>query len=125
MTDCYAGNEAHAAGAKQKCLAHLARTARDWQKLTEEGSLDFVFFEHVKQFVKRGCDLHRLRYEGKLSDEEQTAEKAWLREELLRLEVSGVCRGGSSFAAQPNHVNAYRSFKLGPPGTLFQSRQWN
>ena len=36
VTDCYAGYEAHIAGAKQKCQSHLARTARDWQKLTED-----------------------------------------------------------------------------------------
>ena len=77
VTDCYSGYFAHAAGAKQKCLSHLARRANDWQKLTEEGSLDFVFFEDIKQFVKRGCNFHRLRREGKLSDEEQAAEKAW------------------------------------------------
>ena len=44
VTDCYCGYEAHTAGAKQKCLAHLARTARDWQKLTIDGSADFRFF---------------------------------------------------------------------------------
>jgi hypothetical protein len=87
VTDCYSGYFAHVAGAKQKCLAHVARRARDWQKLTEEGSPDFAFFKDIKQFVKRGCNFHRLRREGKLSDEQQVAEKAWLREELLRLET--------------------------------------
>ena len=47
VTDCYAGYEAHSAGAKQKCQAHLARTARDWQKLTTAGSKDFAFFEAI------------------------------------------------------------------------------
>jgi len=32
VTDCYSGYFASAAGAKQKCLAHLARKARDWQR---------------------------------------------------------------------------------------------
>lgn len=90
VTDCYSGYFAHVAGAKQKCLAHLARRARDWQKLTEEGSLDFAFFEGIKQFVKRACNFHRLRRDGKLSAEEEAAEKAWLREELLRLETCEV-----------------------------------
>lgn len=90
VTDCYSGYFAHVAGAKQKCLAHLARRARDWQRLTKEGSLDFAFFEDIKQFVKRGCDFHRLRREGKLSDEERAAETSWLREELLRLETCDV-----------------------------------
>ena len=42
VTDCYGGYEAQNAGAKQKCLAHLARTARDWQKLTSLGTPDFA-----------------------------------------------------------------------------------
>lgn len=90
VTDCYSGYFAHGAGAKQKCLAHVARQAHDWQKLTEKGSPDFTFFEDIKQFVKRGCNFHRLRREGKLSGEEQVAEKAWLRAELSRLETCEV-----------------------------------
>jgi hypothetical protein len=85
ITDCYAGYEAHETKAKQKCLAHLARTARDWQKLTAASSADFAFFDDVKQFVKRGCNFHRDRREGKLDDEQQAAEMIWLREELARL----------------------------------------
>ncbi|HUY33857.1 MAG TPA: transposase, partial [Pirellulales bacterium] len=61
VTDCYSGYHAHQAGAKQKCLAHLARTARDWQRLTAEGSADHTFFQDVKQWVKRGCEFHRRR----------------------------------------------------------------
>lgn len=90
VTDCYSGYHAHSAGAKQKCLAHLARRAHVWQKLTEAGSPDYQFFEDVKQFVKQGCEFYRLRREGKLSDEEQAATKTGLREELLRLEECGL-----------------------------------
>lgn len=85
VTDCYAGYAPSAAGAKQKCLAHLGRTAHDWQKLTEGDSPDFAYFEAVKQFVKRGCQFHGDRRDGKLSDEQQAAEKQWLRDELVRL----------------------------------------
>jgi hypothetical protein len=87
VTDCYSGYNASAAGAKQKCLAHLARTARDWQKLTEVDSADFLFFEDIKQFVKRGCAFHRQRVQGKLTAAQQAAEKAWLRAEQSRLET--------------------------------------
>lgn len=87
VTDCYSAYFAHVAGAKQKCLAHLARKAHDWQKLTEAESLDFEFFEDVKQFVKRACSFHRQRREGTLSEQEELAEKTWLREEQLRLET--------------------------------------
>jgi len=90
VTDCYAGYAASAARAKQKCLAHLARTAHDWQKLTKEHSVDYAFFEDVKAFVKRGCNFHRLRADGKLSEAEQVAEMAWLREELGRLETCAL-----------------------------------
>ncbi len=61
VTDCYAGYEAHTAGAKQKCQSHLARTARDWQKLTNDGSADFAFFEAIREFVRKGCRFHRDR----------------------------------------------------------------
>ena len=87
VTDCYSAYIAHAAGAKQKCLAHLARTARDWQKLTDAGSPDFAFFDAVKQFVKRGCEFHRLRGKGMLDATQLAAEKKWLRDEQSRLEA--------------------------------------
>jgi transposase len=86
VTDCYSGYIAHSAGAKQKCLVHLARSARDWQKLTEAGSTNFDFFQAVREFVKRGCEFHRLRSKGALAAAKLAAEKVWLREELLRLE---------------------------------------
>lgn len=86
VTDCYAGYEAHVAAAKQKCQAHLARTARDWQALTIRGSTAHQFFEDVKQFVKRGCVFHRGRAAGQLPATEQAAKMTWLRAELLRLE---------------------------------------
>jgi transposase len=87
VTDCYSGYHAHSAGAKQKCLAHVARRARDWQRLTKEGSAEHAFFEDVKQWVKRGCEFHRLRGLNKPSPEALAAEASWLREELLRLET--------------------------------------
>jgi transposase len=87
VTDCYSGYIAHAVGAKQKCLFHLARSARDWQKLTQAGSPDFAFFDAVQQFVKRGCEFHRLRGKGELTYEAQAVEKAWLRQEQSRLEA--------------------------------------
>jgi hypothetical protein len=86
VTDCYSGYHAHVAGAKQKCLAHVARRAHDWQRLTKEGSAEQAFFEEVKQWVKRGCEFHRLRGLNQLSPEAVAAEASWLRAELLRLE---------------------------------------
>lgn len=85
VTDCYAGYEAHTAGAKQKCLAHLARTARDWQKLTIDGSADFRFFDAIREFAQNGCRFHRLRKNGELTASQQAAEKIWLQERLLQL----------------------------------------
>lgn len=87
VTDCYSGYIAHSAGAKQKCLSHLARTARDWQKLTNAGSSEHLFFEAVTQFVRRGCEFHRQRAKGLLDAAEVAAEKKWLRTEQSRLET--------------------------------------
>jgi transposase len=86
VTDCYSGYHAHQAGAKQKCLAHVARRAHEWQPLTAAGSADFIFFEDLKQWVKRGCQFHRRRGLHELSPGELTSEAAWLRDELSRLE---------------------------------------
>jgi len=107
VTDCYSAYIAHTAGAKQKCLAHLARTARDWQKLTEAGSPDFAFFNAVKQFVKRGCEFHRLRGRGLLDATQIAAAKKWLRNEQLRLEAWDLSHN-KALTLQARIVN-YRS----------------
>jgi transposase len=83
VTDCYSAYDAQGAKAKQKCLSHLARTARDWQKLTSPDSPEYRFFERIKQWVKRGCEFHRRRQH--LSPRKQAEEMAWLRLELKRL----------------------------------------
>lgn len=89
VTDCYSGYEAHAAGAKQKCLAHLARTARDWQAVLQAAvpadSAAYRYFEDVKTWVSRGCAFHRQRARGELTPQALAAEEAWLRGELARL----------------------------------------
>ena len=90
VTDCYSGYTASAAGAKQKCLVHVARRAREWQKLTEAGSADFQFFADIQSFVKRACVFHRQRGSGDLSTRQQTEEAAWLRSELAQLETADV-----------------------------------
>jgi transposase len=83
VTDCYSAYDAQGAKAKQKCLSHLARTARDWQKLTSPDSPEYRFFQSVQEWVKRGCDFHRRR--SRLSPREQADAKAWLRAELERM----------------------------------------
>ena len=96
VVDCYSGYHAQVAGAKQKCLAHLARTARtarDWQKLADSDSTDYVFFQDVRQFVKQACKFHRDRKENRLSKEKQARETAWLRTEFERLSLTEVKHG--------------------------------
>jgi transposase len=83
VTDCYSAYDAQDAKAKQKCLSHLARTARDWQKLTAPDSPGHRFFERIREWVKRGCEFHRRRQY--LSPRTQAEEMAWLRLELKRL----------------------------------------
>jgi transposase len=84
VTDCYSAYDAQGAKAKQKCLAHLARTARDWQKLVPTDSPDYRFFKRVRKWVTRGCDFHHGRQQ--LSARKQAEEMAWLRAELRRLQ---------------------------------------
>jgi hypothetical protein len=84
VTDCYSAYDAQGAKAKQKCLSHLARTARDWQKLTAPDSPDHRFFQSVQGWVKRGCDFHRRRED--FTPQEQAYETGWLRAELKRLQ---------------------------------------
>jgi hypothetical protein len=61
VTDCYAGYDAQPARAKQKCLAHLTRTARDWQQVVPEKSLAWTCLETIKSWVTRACRFRRMR----------------------------------------------------------------
>lgn len=90
VTDCYSGYFASVAGAKQKCLAHVSRKARDWQKLVAADSSDFTFFSDIKHWVNRACRFHRRRAAGELSKKKIAVEKQWLRDELLRLQWCDV-----------------------------------
>ncbi len=84
VTDCYSGYEAQNAGAKQKCLAHLARTARDWQKLVDKRSVDFRFFDRVVQWVKKGC--YYSKTQAGWSDSTRRKHAKWLGRELTLLQ---------------------------------------
>jgi len=86
VTDCYSGYDAHTARAKQKCLAHLTRTARDWQKVVPADSGAWQFFEDIQAWVTRGCRLHRLR--NTLDSGELALETNWLRQEQQRLQTT-------------------------------------
>jgi hypothetical protein len=87
VTDCYAGYEAQRAEAKQKCLAHLARTARDWQKVVPPESSADAFFTAVREWVHCGCRFYRQRARGALTVTSLAKEERWLRKELRRLET--------------------------------------
>jgi len=84
VTDCYSGYEAQNAAAKQKCLAHLARTARDWQKLVKKRSADFKFFDRVVQWVKKGCHYHKKQ--ARWATATRRKHRKWLEEELVALQ---------------------------------------
>jgi transposase len=86
VTDCYSGYDAHTARAKQKCLAHLTRTGRDWQKVVPPDSRAWQFFEDIQVWVTRGCRLHRLR--NTLTSGELALETSGLRQEQQRLETT-------------------------------------
>ena len=84
VTDCYSGYEAQRASAKQKCLAHLARTARDWQKLTDHRSADYRFFDRVVAWVKQGCIYHQKQVNWSASTRRR--HRKWLERELELLQ---------------------------------------
>ena len=86
VTDCYSGYDAQPARAKQKCLAHLTRTARDWQKVVPVESAAWRYFADLQAWVTRGCRLPRLRQT--LTAEAVAVEMAWLRKEQQRLETT-------------------------------------
>jgi hypothetical protein len=83
--DCYAGYDRHKTRIKQRCLAHLKRSAEGWCKLLPKEARDSqVFFAAVIQWVKRGCAWHR---KWKNSIEPQKDQEAnWLQQELVRLQ---------------------------------------
>ena len=86
-TDCYAAYEQHAAGAKQKCLVHLARDARAWRETVAADSSARRFFHDVIEWVRRACALDRQRRQAGAWLPEHQSEIAWLREEQKRLET--------------------------------------
>jgi hypothetical protein len=86
VTDCYSAYDAQPARAKQKCLAHLTRTARDWQKVVPVESMAWRYFTDIQTWVTRGCRAHRRR--ERLTGRDLAAETAWLRKEQQRLETT-------------------------------------
>jgi transposase len=87
VTDCYGGYEKHATKIKQKCLSHLKRTAEEWGELVPPDSQAAVFFLAVRAWVRRACCLHRGWSPSVGWTAEQGLEIAWLRAELLRLQM--------------------------------------
>jgi len=85
-TDCYAAYEQHAAGAKQKCLVHLARDAREWREQVPAESAARQFFVDLIEWVRRACALDRQRPESGAWLPEHQGEIDWLRGEQKRLE---------------------------------------
>lgn len=86
VTDCYAGYDRHRTPLKQKCLAHVKRTAVDWEKLVPPAATDSrAFFEAVRPWVKRACRWRRMRKQQ--PEAARDGEAQWLREELDRLET--------------------------------------
>jgi hypothetical protein len=110
VTDCYSGYHAHEAHAKQKCLAHLARRAGEWQKIVPRKSAAYRFFSRVKSWVRRGCKLHRDR--ERLSQTQVAKEDAWLRRELSLLQTYQVDHEKAATLQQRirNHCNEWTVF---------------
>jgi hypothetical protein len=83
--DCYAGYDRHKTPIKQRCLAHLKRSAEAWCKLLPIGApASREFFTAVTQWVKRGCAWHR-KWKNRIGADKDR-EANWLRQELERLQ---------------------------------------
>ncbi len=89
-TDCYGGYEKHRAKAKQKCLAHLRRTAKEWLELVPAESKAAAFFNDIVTWVQRACALHRACPPSRTWTAEQRLEIDWLRTEFQRLQTLTV-----------------------------------
>ncbi len=88
-TDCYAGYDAHKTKSKQKCLAHVKRTAEQWYgRVPEEARASRIFFKSVERWAKSGCRWHR-KWKTR-SGPEKDKQASWLRKELDRLEQMPV-----------------------------------
>jgi hypothetical protein len=81
-----AAYEQYAAGAKQKCLVHLARAAREWREQVPAESAARRFFVDLIEWVRRACALDRQRPESGAWLPEHQGEIDWLRGEPTRLE---------------------------------------
>jgi len=83
--DCYSGYDRHKTRIKQRCLAHLKRSAETWCKLLPPDAREsHAFFDAVTQWVKRGCTWHR-KWKNRVGAEKDR-EARWLRQELERLQ---------------------------------------
>jgi hypothetical protein len=88
VMDCYSGYDRHKTKLKQRCLAHLKRSAKDWCKLIPpEAHASHAFFTAVSQWVKRACKWHRTWKSSEGPGKESEAQ--WLR---TNLSVCSRCR---------------------------------
>ena len=81
VTDCYSGYARHSAQARQKCLAHVRRSALDWRPLAKADAEALKFFDDVVEWAERG-----MAYDGGRPRLARKKEQRWLRQELERLE---------------------------------------
>lgn len=85
VADCYTGYNRHATKIKQRCVEHLKRSAKNWQKVTpKKATASQQFFQDVMAWTKRCCRWYR-RWKAD-SGPEKDHEAAWLRAEQARLE---------------------------------------
>jgi len=85
VMDCYSGYDRHKTKIKQRCLAHLKRSANDWCKLIPQTAhASLAFFTAVSKWVKRACNWHRTWKNSEGPGKESEAQ--WLRDELQKLQ---------------------------------------
>ncbi len=105
--DCYSGYDRHKTTIKQRCLAHLKRSAKTWcNLLPAEAHASRGFFAAVIQWVKRGCVWHR-KWKNNRTGAEKAREARWLREELERLQQMPTTAGSDRATRLQKRIRKY------------------
>ena len=89
-SDCFSAYNTLEAQAKQKCLTHYERAAKDLEKFHAEDEPACLFASSVKDIFKRARQARRDWLEGKLSDRQATQKAEDFEEQLDRLAESSL-----------------------------------
>jgi len=87
VTDCYAGYNQHVASGKQKCMAHLRRTAIDWASSLDDLSNQETNVLQTRSFLNR---VRRFAEDAMRLDQQDPHRQKQKRKNKLRKELAGL-----------------------------------